>query len=53
MELKSGSPSCLRSVLIVCSRSVLPSRVKRVAVGVVQLAVEGSTYGCKVYTKTT
>ena len=42
----SVSTGRLRSVPIVCSRSVLPSRVKRVAVGYVQLAVVGYTYGC-------
>ena len=53
MGLKRGSTSCLRYVPIGCSRYVLPSRVKRVALRGVQLAVERYRIGGKVYTKTT
>ena len=53
MGLKRGSTSCLRFVLDICSRSVLPSRVIRVGLRYVQLAVERYRIGRKVYTKTT
>ena len=42
MGLKTGSKTCLRFVPIVCSRSVLPSRIQVVWVWVVQL--EGELY---------
>ena len=46
MGLKTGSKTCLRFVPIVCSRSVLPSRIRVVWVWVFQLAVEGDRIGC-------
>ena len=46
MGLKSGSKTCLRFVPIVCSRSVLPSRLSSrfQVVGVWVLQLEGEGY---------